>query len=111
MTATNTRLRPSPSDIQAMSVTGRPSWYPVRNVTPEQWNSVESHFAALNDLPPDRRPGALEAIADPEVRREVESLLQHTSGSATVTSAVGAMAAAAIAPAPERHIGPFRLGR
>jgi len=83
-------------------------------VTAEQWQSVESHFATIGELPPGARDAALSAIADQTVRNEVASLLLHASGEQTVAAAAAAVGAVAsiMVTAPERErVGPYKLVR
>jgi serine/threonine protein kinase len=91
-------------------------------VNQDQWASVETHFAALNQLPVRERPARLAAIADEEVRREVASLLDRAEGGETVAEAIGAMASYAEREEPTHtiqatekvlgtQIGPYKLVR
>jgi serine/threonine protein kinase len=91
----------------------------LATLTPEQWESVEKHFHALNEIPPEHRARVLAAIDDPMVREEVASLLANSGGNITVASVIGSMAGeVADQISPEelgsiagRRIGPYRLVR
>src|SRR5438876_880594 len=48
------------------------------SMTPERWRQVDELYHAVLDVPTANRPALLEQ-ADPEVRREVESLLAQES--------------------------------
>jgi eukaryotic-like serine/threonine-protein kinase len=87
-------------------------------MTEEQWGSVENYFDRLREVPARERPAQLCAIADEEVRREVESLLEHATGTTHVKTMIGAMAARAgemhsggADVSTGRHIGPYRVIR
>jgi serine/threonine protein kinase len=87
-------------------------------VTPDQWSSIEEQFDALRELPPERQASGLAAIADPYVRSEVASLLEHSGGGETIAAVIGAVAGQAdLTGQPAASIlhtdrlGPYRLGR
>jgi tetratricopeptide (TPR) repeat protein len=90
------------------------------NMTAEQWQSVEHHFAALTELPPELVGPALATIADDTVRSEVAELLRHVAGADTIAGVVAAIAwKVEDPPAPgldadavrRERIGPYRLVR
>jgi serine/threonine protein kinase len=91
----------------------------LETVTPEQWESVERHFHALNETPPEQRARALASIDDPMVREEVASLLANSGGNATVAGVIGSMAGDVadqisteeLGSIAGRRIGPYRLVR
>jgi eukaryotic-like serine/threonine-protein kinase len=83
----------------------------VKTVNDEVWASVEAHFDALRQLAAAERAAGLEAIADPEVRREVASLLEHAGEGTTVAAVVGSMAAGLEPSLPGEHMGVYRLVR
>ena len=76
--------------------------------TPERWQQIEKlYLAAVTLAPADREP--LLAAAEPEIRREVESLLRQPDS--TETLAIGGVAAvqqAAGRPGP-RQVGPYLI--
>ena len=87
-------------------------------MTPEQWSSVEAHFAALAEATPEDQVQKLASIEDPTIRAEVASLLVNANASATETGVMASVAglmAETIALEPmsfaDRRIGPYRLVR
>jgi hypothetical protein len=79
-------------------------------VTPERWTQIEALYQEVADLPPAERDARLASIADPDLTREVRSLLTAGSAQSMVVSAVAEVAgsAAAAPPAPQRF-GPWRV--
>jgi eukaryotic-like serine/threonine-protein kinase len=89
-------------------------------VSPEQLRRAEEAFFAVRDLDRAQRPGALERACgdDPEVRREVESLLaQVPSAEFMATPVLARGVLSNLASAPEQDtivgasVGPWRLER
>jgi serine/threonine protein kinase/tetratricopeptide (TPR) repeat protein len=80
------------------------------------WQRLEGLFAAAVELPEDGRAAFVEREtgADPELRRQLEALLESDAGAADrIFRAVGDAARAAAAPADwtGRRFGPYRLVR
>ncbi|MEZ4417095.1 MAG: serine/threonine-protein kinase [Gemmatimonadota bacterium] len=84
---------------------------------PERWAQVEALFQEAADLPADQRASFLqERCPDPELRREVESLLQAagsqlTDAVASVKRASEDLIGSAAAGVEGRRLGPYRVGR
>ena len=82
-----------------------------------QWSLIEEIFNAAADLPADARPGYLDAhCPDPEVRREVESLLAAERQAETyfenqIADVAKSAAAEHDAQSREDRLGPYRLIR
>jgi tetratricopeptide (TPR) repeat protein/predicted Ser/Thr protein kinase len=72
---------------------------------------VESLFAELSAISLQERAPRLAAIADPEVRREVSSLLQHAGEGETVAAAVGGMIHHSSTVPQDQRFGPYRVIR
>lgn len=88
-------------------------------MTNEQWAEVNRLFDEINDLPDARRQPAIDAVADPVVRAELASLLQHANAADTLESAVGGVIRAAAeagafdprALAPGTRFGHYKIVR
>jgi eukaryotic-like serine/threonine-protein kinase len=87
-------------------------------MTPERWRQIEELYHAALESEPEAR-AALLAQSDPEVRREVESLLAQNSGEGIlVGSAIDALGQPAIEALtqsmtasrdPGAELGPYRI--
>jgi hypothetical protein len=85
----------------------------MHELSPEQWAEVERLFDRAAELPGSERGEFLEReCSDPDVRREVTSLLEHTSTHLTAVGAAIAATAADMArePDPDERLTGARLG-
>ena len=89
-------------------------------MTNQQWAEVNRLFDEINDLPGAQRQPAIDAVADPLIRAELASLLQHAGPSAdNLESAVGGVIRAAAeagtfdprALAPGTRFGHYKIER
>jgi serine/threonine protein kinase len=80
-------------------------------VNDEAWAAVEAHFDALRELSGDQRAAGLAAIPDEEIRREVASLLEHSTDGGTVAAAVSSAVSGLDSAFAGEHLGPYRLVR
>jgi predicted Ser/Thr protein kinase len=80
-------------------------------VNGEAWAAVEAHFDALRELTGGQRAAGLAAIPDEEIRREVASLLEHSSDGGTVAAAVSSAVSGLDSAFAGEHLGPYRLVR
>src|SRR3974390_510725 len=87
-------------------------------MTPDLWSAVETLFAQARELPANRRAAFLsDSRAQPEVRAEVEALLERADSGALDLSGIVRGAAAMLPPEPERtplvaagqSLGPYRV--
>jgi serine/threonine protein kinase/Tol biopolymer transport system component len=89
-------------------------------MTPERWKTIEALYNEVAELPPDKQAARLASISDPEVVKEVESLLATAdignSGdpefwwSNLVDKAVDRTSIAGLdAPSVPQQIGPWRI--
>ena len=82
----------------------------LKLLTPEQWASVEHHFADLIKFAREEQAQRTELISDPEVRAEVRSLLENAGEGPTVAQVILQSMASADEVAG-RRIGHYRLLR
>jgi serine/threonine protein kinase/tetratricopeptide (TPR) repeat protein len=86
-------------------------------MNPDAWARAEALFNRVADLPPNERAALLNACGDPDLRREVESLLANADGDGeppTLTAVAGLAADFADESDPDRlrigqHLGPYRI--
>src|SRR5262245_7491298 len=85
-------------------------------MTPERWQQIENIFQTALDLPQQERQKFLEGTCgnDPELRREVETLLAQDGGSynpisSIVSSAVNLFQESELQDTVGSQIGPYRL--
>jgi serine/threonine protein kinase len=84
-------------------------------MTPEAWAQAEELFHRVAELPPGERTELLDQCPDPDIRREVESLLANVGDDSRTWTVVGALAAeCADASDPDRarigqRLGPYRI--
>lgn len=86
-------------------------------MTPERWAQIEELFAATVDLPAPEREALLarECAGDPELRRELDSLLESAVDASTWIRGVIEREVATLEPVAtplqSRRVGPYRLVR
>jgi serine/threonine protein kinase len=83
-------------------------------VTPERWQLIEDAFSVGVELPGSELPQFLETLPDPEVRREVATLIESATGAGQMLRDVVAAEAAHLGAAQNsallgRRIGAYRL--
>jgi serine/threonine protein kinase/tetratricopeptide (TPR) repeat protein len=83
---------------------------------PDRWRRIETIYYAAIELGPAERPGFLDRACadDPELRKEIEDLLRHDSGTgASIAAAIDGVAHLATMDdatiGPGASIGPYRI--
>ena len=81
-------------------------------MSPQRWREVDPIFQSATDLAPEERSAYLDAACcgDEELRREVESLLEHDTADTRMEHAVRQESVALLeAGGVPEHAGPYRL--
>jgi serine/threonine protein kinase len=79
-------------------------------MTPERWRQVEELYHAAAECDPEAR-AALLAHADPDLRREIESLFAQKSGEGVLDPLAVDLPVelTATMPAPGSQLGPYKI--
>lgn len=83
-------------------------------MSPDLWARVESLYNELADVPADEQNRRLGAVEDPELRREVRSLLDAGGLTAGVPEAIAGLAAQVVGEQPGQaptRFGPYQVQR